>query len=74
VLMFAPRPRLDPHRRGENTGETQRILPHAVSQVMTTTSSGALVALTEGSTDPVTAVVHHGAESTTPRLITIGPR
>jgi len=38
----------------ERTGETQRILPHAISQAMTTTSSGALVAATEGSTRPVT--------------------
>jgi hypothetical protein len=37
----------------ERTGETQRILPHAVAQAMTMSSSGALVAATEGSTRPV---------------------
>jgi hypothetical protein len=35
-------------------GETQRILPHAISQELTLSSSGALVAATEGSTRPVT--------------------
>jgi hypothetical protein len=40
-----------PHAR---TGETQRILPHAIRQDLTTTSSGALIAATEGSTRPVT--------------------
>jgi hypothetical protein len=37
----------------EKTGETQRILPLAVAQPMTMSSSGALVAVTEGSTKPV---------------------
>jgi hypothetical protein len=39
------------------TGETQRILPMAIAQPMTLSSSGALVAATEGSTRPVTMVV-----------------
>jgi hypothetical protein len=41
----------------EKTGETQRILPHAVRQDMTISSSGALVAATEGSTRPVTVSI-----------------
>ena len=41
----------------ERTGETQRILPHAVSQRFETSSSGALVVPTEGSTRPVSVVV-----------------
>jgi hypothetical protein len=35
------------------TGTTSRILPHAVRQAMTMSSSGALIAATEGSTKPV---------------------
>jgi hypothetical protein len=37
----------------EKTGETQRILPHAVAQPMTMSSSGALVAASEASTKPL---------------------
>jgi hypothetical protein len=39
------------------TGTTERILPHAVAQRLETSSSGALVAPTEGSTKPVTVTV-----------------
>jgi hypothetical protein len=39
------------------TGTTERILPHAVAQAMTMSSSGALIAVTETSTRPVTMVV-----------------
>ena len=36
-----------------STGTTERILPHAIRQAMTMSSSGALIAATEGSTKPV---------------------
>jgi hypothetical protein len=36
------------------TGSSQRILPHAITQHLTTSPSGALVAATEGSTRPAT--------------------
>jgi len=38
-------------------GETQRILPHAITEMLTTSSSGALIAATENSTRPVTVRV-----------------
>ena len=41
----------------ERTGETQRILQHAIAQKFETSSSGALVPATEGSTKPVTVNV-----------------
>jgi hypothetical protein len=41
----------------EKTGESQRILPHAVAQRFETSSSGALVPPTEGSTKPVSLVI-----------------
>jgi hypothetical protein len=41
----------------ERTGETQRILPHAVAQKFEVSSSGALVSPTGGSTKPTSVVV-----------------
>jgi hypothetical protein len=38
-------------------GETQRILPHPIMQELTSSSSGAFIAATEGSTRPVTVQV-----------------
>jgi hypothetical protein len=38
------------------TGEGQRILPHAIEQKLTLTSSGACEVLTEGSTKPVAQI------------------
>jgi hypothetical protein len=46
------------------TGTTERILPHAVAQPMTLSSSGALVAATEGSTKPVTLQVTNAGIAT----------
>jgi hypothetical protein len=43
----------------EKTGETQRILPHAITERFETSSSGALVSPTENSTKPVTTRVTH---------------
>jgi hypothetical protein len=43
----------------EKTGETQRILPHAVTERFETSSSGALIVAVEGSTKPVTVKLHH---------------
>jgi hypothetical protein len=43
----------------EPIGETQRILLHAITEELTTTSSGAMVPVTEGSTKPVTTRVTH---------------
>jgi hypothetical protein len=43
----------------ERTGGTQRILPRAISQDLTITSSGALVAATEGSTRRVTVRIRN---------------
>jgi hypothetical protein len=48
----------------EQTGETQRILPHAIMENLTTTSSGALIPATEGSTQPVTRRVTHAGIAT----------
>jgi hypothetical protein len=48
----------------EQTGETQRILPHAITEELTTTSSGAVVPVTEGSTRPVTRRVTHAGIAT----------
>jgi hypothetical protein len=39
------------------TGESQRVLPHAVAQKFETSSSGALVPPTEGSTKPTSVIV-----------------
>jgi hypothetical protein len=39
------------------TGESQRVLPHAVTQKLEMSSSGALIAATESSTRPVTVIV-----------------
>jgi hypothetical protein len=41
------------------TGESERILPHAVAQRFEMSSSGGLVAVTEGSTKPVASTVTH---------------
>jgi hypothetical protein len=38
-------------------GTTERILPHAVAQRFETSSSGALIPATEGSTKPVSVIV-----------------
>jgi hypothetical protein len=46
------------------TGTTERILPHAVVQPFETSSSGALVAPTEGSTRPVSVQVTHAGIAT----------
>jgi hypothetical protein len=43
----------------ERTGESQRILPHAVRQKFETSSSGALVPATENSTRPTSIVITH---------------
>jgi hypothetical protein len=48
----------------EWTGETQRILPYAVAQKFETSSSGALVAATEGSTKPTSVVVTNAGIAT----------
>jgi hypothetical protein len=48
----------------EKTGTTERILPHAVSQKFETSSSGALIPATEGSTKPVTVQVTHAGIAT----------
>ena len=45
----------------EKTGTSERILPHAVPQRFEVSSSGALVAPTEGSSRPVSLVVTSGA-------------
>ena len=44
--------------------ETQGILPHAIAENLTTTSSGALVSATEGSTQPVSTRVTHAGIAT----------
>jgi hypothetical protein len=41
------------------TGETQRVLAHAIAQKFETSSSGAFVAAVENSTKPVTTRVTH---------------
>jgi hypothetical protein len=41
----------------EKIGMSERILPHAVAQRFETSSSGALIPATEGSTKPVTVTV-----------------
>jgi hypothetical protein len=46
------------------TGTTQRILAHAVAQPMTMSSSGALIAATEGSTKPVTMTITNAGITT----------
>jgi hypothetical protein len=43
----------------EQTGQSQRIFPHAITERFETTSSGALVTATENSTKPVTTRVTH---------------
>jgi hypothetical protein len=48
----------------EHTGETQRILPHAITEELTTTSSGAMVPMTEGSTWAATRRVTHAGIAT----------
>jgi hypothetical protein len=48
----------------ERIGETQRILPHAIVENLTTTSSGALVPVTEGSTRPVSTRITHAGIAT----------
>jgi hypothetical protein len=45
-------------------GESERILPHAVQQRFERSSSGALVAPTEGSTKPVSVVVTNAGIAT----------
>jgi hypothetical protein len=44
---------------GETHRMTHRILPHAVTERFETSSSGALIAAVEGSTNPVAVKVHH---------------
>jgi hypothetical protein len=46
------------------TGESQRILPHAVLQRFETSSSGVLVPATQGSTKPVTVAVTNAGIAT----------
>ena len=46
-------------------GETQRILAHAITEMLTTSSSGALIPATEASTRPVTV------QMTQPGLATV---
>ena len=48
----------------EKIGESERILAHAVQQRFETSSSGALVAPTEGSTKPVSVVVTNAGVAT----------
>jgi len=48
----------------EKTGESQRILPHAVTQRFEVSSSCALVAPTEGSTKPTTVTVTNAGIAT----------
>jgi hypothetical protein len=43
----------------EHTGQSQRILPHAITERFETSSSGVLVSPTENSTKPVTTRVTH---------------
>ena len=52
----------------EKTGESQRILPHAVVQRFEVSSSGALVAATEGSTRPVSVTVTNAGIATVERF------
>jgi hypothetical protein len=46
------------------TGTTERILPMAVRQAMTVSSSGALIAATENSTRPVSMVITNAGLAT----------
>jgi hypothetical protein len=48
----------------EKTGESQRILPHAIVQRFETSSTGALIPATEGSTKPVSVVVTNAGVAT----------
>ena len=48
----------------ERTGESQRILPHAIVEHLTTTAAGALVPVTEGSTGKVTMRITHAGIAT----------
>ncbi len=48
----------------ERIGTSERILPHAVPQRFEVSSSGALVAPTEGSTRPVSVVVTNAGVAT----------
>jgi Arm DNA-binding domain len=48
----------------EKTGETQRILPHAIQQRFEVSSSGALVPVTEGSTKPVSVQITNAGIAT----------
>jgi hypothetical protein len=48
----------------EQTGETLRILPHAIVESLTTTTSGTLIPATEGSTRSVTTRVTHAGIAT----------
>jgi hypothetical protein len=48
----------------EPIGETPRILAHAITEELTTTSSGAMVPVTEGSTRAVTRRVTHAGLAT----------
>ncbi|WP_154072342.1 hypothetical protein [Bradyrhizobium erythrophlei] len=52
----------------EKIGESQRILPHAVVQRFEVSSSGALVAATEGSTRPVSVTVTNAGIATVERF------
>jgi hypothetical protein len=48
----------------EKIGTSERILPHAVPQRFETSSSGALIPPTEGSTKPVTVTVTNAGIAT----------
>jgi hypothetical protein len=48
----------------EKTGESQRILPHAVAQRFEVSSSGALIPATEGSTKPTSMLVTNAGIAT----------
>jgi hypothetical protein len=48
----------------EKTGTSERILPHAIAPKFETSSSGAFVPVTEGSTKPVTVTVTNAGIAT----------
>jgi hypothetical protein len=57
----------------EQTGQTQRILPHVIVEKFETSSSGALVTAVEGSTKPVTTRVTHAGLTTVVQYDLWGP-
>jgi hypothetical protein len=48
----------------EHMGQSQRILPHAITERFETSSSGGLVTATEDSTKPVTTRITHAGLAT----------